>query len=782
MRSRLVPQGLAFVLLALTAAGCGGDDDDDNNTTATPTAASESANLCGQPRRTLDLTEHTDAGGDRPCFGDTVLLRLEPDGAQRSREVAVDIPRPGRVRLCLDLLDDQPHQLGVLDAQGRLGAQLRQGDGCVDVDVKAGVHRLRLANGRPAAPDARGYMVFVHPASTPSSRAAGTSDLLGAYNISSDCPNCDLHGINFSSAFLACFELGGTSCNPTASDNACAFVSLRALPAYWMGSDFSGTRFSGAKFDGSIFDCVNFRGAVFSDSQYGPASMKVAATAGSFVSPAPTTFNECDLTGASLRNMDLTLANFSCELQSQEFPAYMAPSNLSGVDVRGANLSNANWSVSACPWGSNPSNPYCYSEGCFRLDLAHAIADSTTNLTNTNLGGADLSGWDWHKVNWATTTMQWAVLAGGDMSGTNFTSAPYAGKFFITNKSVDSLAHADLSAMNVSNTTFTNLDLSNAQLTSANLTNATLTGATLDGANFTRANLNHAILDSVTAASNTPAVFNGATFTYASLKSARLSGSLFRGAVMNPANLGNADLSGAYLEADSNGQFGRATLSGSFMLNTKLNNAHLTDAVLDGVSWYNANPSSPVATGANATLNGASFNLADLPGLDLTNAYLQGVRFTNTQLIGTNLTGAHVGRVGSVSSDLSTANLAGANLTSTDLSYANLYNAKVDTQAAAEIYIEVLADPDHYQKPPTYQYFAVDRPATLLGAGGSVSVITTSATCPSGQGGPCGAVTDPRWVAQSPPQEPTDCQPSQYDSQGNVIAVTCSSSRHPAGS
>ncbi len=327
----------------------------------------------------------------------------------------------------------------------------------------------------------------------------------------------------------------------------------------------------------------------------------------------------------------------------------------------------------------------------------------------------------------------------------------------------------------------TNAYLGNAVLTDIKAESAIFTGALLSHADFTNADLTRADFESVAASASLPAVFNGASMSYVSLKNAQLSGSFFRGAVMSPVNLGGADLSGAWLEADSAGQFGRVTLANSFMLNTKLNGAHLTNAVLDGVSWYNVNAAAPIATGAGALLTGASFNLADLPGLDLTNAHLEGVNFTNTQLIGANLTGAQLERNGSTASNLGTANLAGANLTSANLSYASLQNAKVDAQSANEIYLEVLADPDRYQKPVAYQYFAVNRPATVLGSGGTVSVITDSATCPSGAHGPCGAITSPAWIAQSPPMEPSDCMPTGYDSEGNVIAITCSSSRHPTG-
>ncbi len=403
------------------------------------------------------------------------------------------------------------------------------------------------------------------------------------------------------------------------------------------------------------------------------------------------------------------------------------------------------------------------------LDL-HGVSLQDANLSHVDLSHANLRG-----ANLSRALVASASLTGADLTGATLTQANFQSAGAIPNGGGAQYPAAILSAANLSNAA-----LDNAVLTGVSAESATFTGANVNHADFTNADLTRAVLESVTASASLPSIFNGATMAYASLKNARLSGSYFRGADMSPVNLGGADLSGAWLEADSDGEFGRVTLANSYMFNTTLNNAHLTNAILDGASWYNANSASPIATGAGAILTGASFNVADLPGLDLTGAYLQGAQLTNTQLIGANLTGAHVGRNGTTSSTLSMANLAGANLTSTDLSYANLQNAKVDPQPASEIYIEVLADPDHYEKPPAYQYFAVNRPATALGATGTVSVVTSSATCPSGATGACGDITNAKWVAQNPPQEPTDCQPSQYDDQGNVIAVTCSSSRHPA--
>jgi len=200
----------------------------------------------------------------------------------------------------------------------------------------------------------------------------------------------------------------------------------------------------------------------------------------------------------------------------------------------------------------------------------------------------------------------------------------------------------------------------------------------------------------------------------------------------------------------------------------------MTHAVLDYVSWYNASASG-TATGDGAFLSNASLVLADLPYLRLNGATLQNTTLTNTVFIGADLTNVHAS-----GANAGLVNLRGTILDSADFSSANLANAGVSTTQDPQIYIEVLVDPDRYQKPAQYQYLAVNRPPT------NGTPNTANAICPNevkgdSQSG-CGVITssNPYWIPLSPPQEPTDCQPSQYDSQGNVIAVTCSSSRHPA--
>jgi uncharacterized protein YjbI with pentapeptide repeats len=466
---------------------------------------------------------------------------------------------------------------------------------------------------------------------------------------------------------------------------------------------------------------------------------------------------------------------------------------LAGVDLSGLNLSGGNFTGTVFNH-ANLTNTNFYSAN---LDNAQFRSyDGDTKLTGTNFLAAHLHCTDFQDSALYSATFWSATnppVINRDLSVPCLVYLQYAQLNWDTFPVEDwRFLHLNRAAIvgasgRTLSSTSAPLDLSHAHLSgTTGLTYVGLEGAILDGADFTDTHLTGADLQAVSARASTPAVFNRATLTYASLKNADLSGSFFRGALMNPANLGGADLSDAWLEDDGSGQFGPVILAGSYMLNTKLNGAHLTDAVLDKVSWYNVNAASPIATGADAVLTGASFNLADLPGLDLTGAKLQGAALTNTQLIGANLTNADLEPDGGgtkpcdsngIHSNLSTANLRGANLSGTKLCSANLFNAGVDATPEQTVYIEVLKDPDRYQQPPEYQFFAVNRPATVL----SGATITDGATCPNGALGSCGVITDSKWVAPQPPLEPSDCKPSAYDAQGNVIAITCTSNRHPAG-
>jgi uncharacterized protein YjbI with pentapeptide repeats len=456
--------------------------------------------------------------------------------------------------------------------------------------------------------------------------------------------------------------------------------------------------------------------------------------------------------------------------------------NLSGIDLSGEDLSSGSFNASTFV-GANLTNTIFRDANVSYSDFSGA----DTRLDGTDFSGAGLIVGDLFRGSDVSKTNLRLRLGDGenyldsypdllDFHGATVSVQTLYPKFWRL-QDFTGAVFVDSKGADVSSTSDP-IDLSSAKMSNVFLPGIGLAGANVSGADFTGANLSGASLESAYATD--PATFNLANLTRATLKNGRFSKSFFRGTALSPANLAGADLSGAWFEDDGSSSFGRSSLAGSYMLDTRLNDAHLTNAVLDQVSWYNVDPATPIATGAGAFMAGASFNLADLPGLDLTGATLQGAALTNAQLIGANLTNARLDPNGATATNASKANFGGANLNNTNLSSANLFDAGVSTTQDPQVFIEVLKDPDRFQKPPQYQFFAVNRPPTA----GTPN--TSHATCPSGltaSSSGCGPIAsgNPNWVAPNPPLEPTDCQPSEYDSQGNVIAITCQSGRHPAG-
>lgn len=440
--------------------------------------------------------------------------------------------------------------------------------------------------------------------------------------------------------------------------------------------------------------------------------------------------------------------------------------NLSGIDLSNLDLTRSQFDSSNFN-GANLTNTIFRNGSMTYADFS----GSNTRLAGTDFGNARIGSSRFRNTDLSTANMQ------SDQPLANFVDF-YAATLLVDTmypehwhygNDFNSATFKDSNGATVSSKA-SPLDLSNAKMRGVHLEGITLTGANVSGADFTGAHLSFVGLESAFATQ--PVTFNSADLTKASLKNASFPNSFFRCASMSPTNLGGADLSASFLEQDATvSPCGSTSLAHSYMFNTRLTNARMTDAVLDFVSWYNTDASG-AATGEGAIMTHASFKLADLPNLRLAGAVLDNATLDDAQLIGANLSNASV-----KNGEATTANFRGAVLNGTNFSFANLTDAAVSTTQDSQIFIEVLTDPDRYQKPLTYQYFAVNRPPTA----GAPN--TANAICPSGGTGGatgCGPFSDPKWVPTNPPQEPTDCKPSQYDDQGNVIAITCSSSRHPA--
>ncbi|MEF7616657.1 pentapeptide repeat-containing protein [Aquincola sp. MAHUQ-54] len=672
--------------------------------------------------------------------GDSVLVALwsgEASAEQRgaaaagSATVPYDHPAGGERTYCWH--GDAPPQGGPGGphtftlrerASGRQVLHLEEGSGCTRVSMPAGryVATLRRGAGRAGHRE----LVFLTPQASPQAAAARARRLA----VAAPAPACPtLPYVNSSSIVRGTVMLVGTALKPFVVHGACSDLLLSGAIAAGINYTYQLMEV-GAGTTVRVYAETGFRGA---RSQFGKATGTSLTQPGRWFdyngvnSPqGRSMLIEIGTPAESTTTLISTNACNGCSFQGAD---------LSGLDLAGASLNDADFSHAELT-GTDLSNT--------RLARAYF---ASAHLKGTRFDGAVLTQASFQSdgpLPDGSGSYPTAVLDGASLNGTRF----------------DDVVMAGVSAIG-----------------------ATFAGAVIDGTDFTGADLTRAVLDAASADELRPAVFNGATLVFASLKNASLPGAYFRNARMNPANLGGADLSGAWFEGD--GTYRAATLAGSYMRDTRLAGAHMTGVVLDRVSWFNVNPALTTATGAGAFLNGASFNTADLPGLDLTGAHLQGATMTSVQLTGANLTDAWLGPIGTVAScvqstTLSGAYLVGANLLGADLSCAVLQDGLVSPAAGQTVYIQVLADPGHYEAPQVYEYFAVAQPATQLGSGSSVAVITTAGTrCPSGAFGPCGPPGSPNWVAQQQPLQPTNCVPKDFDADGNVISLTCQSSRHP---
>ncbi len=164
--------------------------------------------------------------------------------------------------------------------------------------------------------------------------------------------------------------------------------------------------------------------------------------------------------------------------------------------------------------------------GCIDLsdiNLAGAqLGDSSLNLTNVCLRGADLRD----------SQLSGVDFAGADLAGADFTGAILIGA---------NLSGADLTGAIFSGANLDQANLAGAQLTSANFARANLSLANLSSANLTGANLQTPGLQGTILRD---AILNRTDFTGAVLATADLQGANMLGAVLDGATLMGVDLRG----------------------------------------------------------------------------------------------------------------------------------------------------------------------------------------------------------------------------------------------
>jgi uncharacterized protein YjbI with pentapeptide repeats len=212
------------------------------------------------------------------------------------------------------------------------------------------------------------------------------------------------------------------------------------------------------------------------------------------------------------------------------------------------------------------------------------------DLSEADLGGADLSEADLSEAN-----LIGASLSLADLSGANLCLA--------------TLFNADLEGANLSNADLSGAILHCADLINADLSDAALYEAGLNEANLTGANLSQADLE-------------GADLSLADLSGANLRGTDFTGTTLSGANLREVDLCETIHEVAT---LSGADLSYANLSNLDLSGANLRDATLRGAILHCADL-------INADLSNADLSQADLGGADLSEADL-----SEANLIGANL-------------------------------------------------------------------------------------------------------------------------------------------------
>ena len=274
------------------------------------------------------------------------------------------------------------------------------------------------------------------------------------------------------------------------------------------------------------------------------------------------------------------------------------------------------------------------------------------DFTGVNLAGVNLSRKDVNQVNLTS-----ANLSRAELSETNLYSS---------NLSEANLCHANLHAAN----------LSSANLGKAKFINANLSEVNLERSNLSEANLSGVNLSSVRVSST--------NFSRANLSKANLTGLNLRESQLMKADLSNANLSNTnLLKANLEG----ANLEGA-KLQKALYNAQTIfprsfDPVKAGACLIAPNASFQEANLAGIDLSGVNLSEANLSGANLTKANLSGslllqASLNKTNLSGANLSSANLTAANLIGANLMQANLNSANLTAADLSGANLKNTQTD--------------------------------------------------------------------------------------------------------
>ncbi|MEC4984902.1 MAG: pentapeptide repeat-containing protein [Oscillatoria sp. PMC 1068.18] len=281
----------------------------------------------------------------------------------------------------------------------------------------------------------------------------------------------------------------------------------------------------------------------------------------------------------ALDNQVSTAANLSkthlgtLNLGAAKFSLILDQSDLSGINFRGANLTQASFQESRF-YGVGADKRW----GTFDDELADL---SGADLTRANLAGADLRN---------------VLLNRSSLLRAN-------------------LRRADLSSVRAIAANFSSASLLGANLQQAILENASFTGADLAETDFSAADLQQAHFGQVSAVDSQ---FEGANLTASNWERANLTAANFHHAHLNQADLSFATLKGANL---SNSHLENASLRYANLSATDLRGANLAGANFQGVSFFtrretNSEQFLQAAPIANSTAKIKGVNFAQVKNLD----------------------------------------------------------------------------------------------------------------------------------------------------------------------
>jgi len=468
-----------------------------------------------------------------------------------------------------------------------------------------------------------------------------------------------------------------------------ASVLHNAAPS---GSDYSWADLSHETYSGFAMPQANFTFADLTNTLFRGSTLTGAIFDNALMNG--TNFNGAHLEGARLSDMatfdNLVLLN-----------AFLANASLDGIDFTEFDFAGASF--------ANKNLPPATFVGA--------------TLTNANFTGCNLTGVDFSSVK--------------SLAGANFTNATLDSAIF---QGVSSLTGVDFTGASMAGTNFSGLDLTAATFSATpsfstdpnNLTN--LSGATLDaaliGANWTCLNLASATINnlpaSITNLNATSSILNGLTLTNMSLVSAIFSGAQIRG-----VSFASTDLTFATFDSAANGE-ADDTYSAVSFAGANLMDANFSGALMSGAAFTSAFFWGGTATLDGATISGADFANAYLPGLGFGNLQQNqclGVTFDGACLVNAVFDGADLRTNGLKPASFVKTALQGASFAKANLDGCNLTDAAVATASSGSLQITIAIPPSTTPSKEPLQY---EQATTGLEAATSIATF-----CPSGANGPC---------------------------------------------